>query len=171
VVCEWDIKVTQLFPPLGRGLRELHSPKTVKPRSHICCKLDLQELRNYCRNVLGPVKRKQITKFESKSVVGDYIIRIARWYIFKPKIPILVNFGGSFNGRCLYISCHLVYFVTIWYILWPFGIFSPSWYIFPVLVYCTKKNPATLNVMGLALDYRTNLNVRIRDRYFRSLMA
>jgi hypothetical protein len=38
---------------------------------------------------------------------------------------------GLFHG-------HLVYFTAIWYILWLFGIFSP------VLVYCTKKNLATL---------------------------
>jgi hypothetical protein len=25
----------------------------------------------------------------------------------------------------------LVYFVTIWYILWSFGIFFPFWYIVP----------------------------------------
>jgi hypothetical protein len=24
--------------------------------------------------------------------------RVARWYIFKPKIPVWVNFGGSCNG-------------------------------------------------------------------------
>jgi hypothetical protein len=33
---------------------------------------------------------------------------------------------------------HLVYFTTIWYILWPFGT------LFPLLVCCTKKNLATL---------------------------
>jgi hypothetical protein len=26
--------------------------------------------------------------------------RVARWYIFKPKIQILVNFGVSCNERC-----------------------------------------------------------------------
>jgi hypothetical protein len=36
--------------------------------------------------------------------------RVARWYIFKPKIPIWINFGGSYNWRC-------------WYILWPLGLF------------------------------------------------
>jgi hypothetical protein len=39
-------------------------------------------------------------------------IRVARWYVFRPKIPIWINFGGSCKGWC-------------WYILWPF------WYIFP----------------------------------------
>jgi hypothetical protein len=29
--------------------------------------------------------------------------RVARWFIFKPKIPILVNFGGPWNGKCWYI--------------------------------------------------------------------
>jgi hypothetical protein len=51
-------------------------------------------------------------------------------HIFKPKIPVWVNFGGSCNGRCWYIlrpfgpiSGHFVYCVAIWYILWLFGIF------------------------------------------------
>jgi hypothetical protein len=35
--------------------------------------------------------------------------RVARWYIFKLKIPIWVNIGGPWNGKG-------------WYILWPFGI-------------------------------------------------
>jgi hypothetical protein len=42
--------------------------------------------------------------------------RVARWKIFKPKILVWVNFGGSCNGR-------------FWCI----------WYIFPVLVCSTKK--------------------------------
>jgi hypothetical protein len=71
---------------------------------------------------------------------------------FKPKIPIWVNVGGSCNGKLLTIWSilrplqifygHLVYFVVIWYILWSFGIF------FPVLVSCTKKNLATLLLIG-----------------------
>jgi hypothetical protein len=72
--------------------------------------------------------------------------RVARWFLFKPKIPIWVHFGGSCNGRCWYILWpfglfygHLVYFVVIWYILSLFGIF------FEVLAYCTKKNLATLD--------------------------
>jgi hypothetical protein len=36
--------------------------------------------------------------------------RVARCFIFKPKIPIWVNFGGPWNGKG-------------WYILWPFGIY------------------------------------------------
>jgi hypothetical protein len=32
-------------------------------------------------------------------------IKVARWYTFKPKIPIWVRYVGSFNGRCWYILC------------------------------------------------------------------
>jgi hypothetical protein len=28
---------------------------------------------------------------------------VARWFVFKPKIPILVKFGGPMNGKCCYI--------------------------------------------------------------------
>jgi hypothetical protein len=47
-----------------------------------------------------------------------------------------------------------VYFMDIRYILQPFEIFYDRlvyfvviWYIFPVLVHCTKKNLATLVVL------------------------
>jgi hypothetical protein len=50
--------------------------------------------------------------------------RVARWHIFKTKIPNRVNFGGSCNGSCWYFYGHLVYFTSIWHILWPFGNFS-----------------------------------------------
>jgi hypothetical protein len=29
--------------------------------------------------------------------------RVAKWYIFKPKIPIWVNFGGPCNGTYMHI--------------------------------------------------------------------
>jgi hypothetical protein len=57
---------------------------------------------------------------------------------FKPKIPIWVNLGRFCYGNSWYIlrpleifNGHLVYFVVIWY-------------IFPILVFWTKKNLATL---------------------------
>jgi hypothetical protein len=71
--------------------------------------------------------------------------RVARWFVFKPKIPIWVNFEGPKIGKC-------------WNILWPFGIFyghlgyfKTIWYIFPVWVSCAKKNLATLD-MGIKKD-------------------
>jgi hypothetical protein len=74
-----------------------------------------------------------------------HTFRVARWFVFKPKIPIWVNFGVSCNGKSWYILwpfcllfCYWKYFRAIWYILWSFSIF------FHVLVFCTKKNLATL---------------------------
>jgi hypothetical protein len=66
--------------------------------------------------------------------------RVARWNIFKTKIPNWVNFGGSYNGTCWYILrsvdlfCSylvhwMVYFMVIWCILWSFGTFFPFWYV------------------------------------------
>jgi hypothetical protein len=66
-------------------------------------------------------------------------------FVFKPKIPVWVNFGEPFNGKCW------VYFITIWNILRIFGKcydhlihFVSIWYIFRVLVSRTNKNLATL---------------------------
>jgi hypothetical protein len=59
-------------------------------------------------------------------------IWVARWFVFKPKITIWVNFGilamedvGIFYGR-------LVYFMAIWHILLQLGKFERMRYISPV---------------------------------------
>jgi hypothetical protein len=64
--------------------------------------------------------------------------RVARWFVFKPKIQIWVNFGGSCNLRCWYILWTLgpfygllLYFMHIWYSSWYFGKFLPFWYFVP----------------------------------------
>jgi hypothetical protein len=74
-------------------------------------------------------------------------------YIFTPKISICVYFGGSWNWKCWYILWHFgicydnfVHFNAIWYILRQFGTFWGNLVYFPVLVYCTKKDLATLYV-------------------------
>jgi hypothetical protein len=63
-------------------------------------------------------------------------IRVARWFIFKPKIPFWVNFGGSCNWRCWYILYtfgpfpgHLAYFIAIWYIFPRHGTFLELRYL------------------------------------------
>jgi hypothetical protein len=88
---------------------------------------------------------------------------VARWYIFKPKIPIWVNFGGPLNGKCWFILRpfgifnarplgkfygHLVYFTAMSNILiylHPFGIFygivMVIWYISPrFCIFCQEKS-------------------------------
>jgi hypothetical protein len=54
--------------------------------------------------------------------------RVARWYIFKPKIPILAGFGMEKVGI---FYDHLEYIRAIWYILWSFGKLEAIWYLFP----------------------------------------
>jgi hypothetical protein len=58
-------------------------------------------------------EKKSFLRFDAAAGLPDGIC------IFKPKIQIWVNFGGSCSGRCWYISwpsgfySHLVYFVVI----------------------------------------------------------
>jgi hypothetical protein len=56
--------------------------------------------------------------------------RVARWFVFDPKIPILVKFGGFWNKKCSYILwsfgifyVYLVKSMAFWYSLWSFDIF------------------------------------------------
>jgi hypothetical protein len=79
--------------------------------------------------------------------------RVARWFVFKPKIPIWVNFGRSCYIKSWYIFWPFCLFygrwkysMSIWCILWLFGIFSPF------LVFCTKKNLVTLASTRLSLS-------------------
>jgi hypothetical protein len=75
---------------------------------------------------------------------------VARWFIFKPKIPIWVNFGGSLNGRCWYIMYMAVWSIlrSFWYIIRPFGIFFPHWYIFGMLYRDKSGNPGKQHKNG-----------------------
>jgi hypothetical protein len=78
----------------------------------------------------------------------------ARWLVFKPKIPIWVNFRGSCNRRC-------------WSTLWSFGIFRGLLVIFPVLVSCSKKNQATLRRTATYYNNVQSCNPQKNDVSFR----
>jgi hypothetical protein len=66
-------------------------------------------------------------------------VRVARWFVFNPKIQFLVNFVGSCNGRCRYILWSLSpIYILAFYILWTFGVvrgnlvyFFLFWYFAP----------------------------------------
>jgi hypothetical protein len=80
---------------------------------------------------------------------------VARWFIFKPKIPIWVNFGGPYIDWKM-----LIYFMAIWNILRTFGIFYDHlvhfvfvWYIFSCFgtMYQEKSgNPVNADAKGAA---------------------
>jgi hypothetical protein len=78
--------------------------------------------------------QQPVKKIKASSATITY--RVARWFIFKPKIPLWVNFGGSCNWRCWHILWpfglfyfHLVY-STYGHLVY-FGIFFPFWYVVP----------------------------------------
>jgi hypothetical protein len=67
----------------------------------------------------------------SRSAAADPGSRVARWFIFKPKIPICAYFVGPWYW---YFYNHSEYFTAIWKIVWQFGIFCGNLIYFPVLV-------------------------------------
>jgi hypothetical protein len=57
---------------------------------------------------------------------------VARWYVFRPKIPVWVNLGRSCNRRCWYCLWPIcLFYGHLVYILWSFGIFFPFWFVLP----------------------------------------
>jgi hypothetical protein len=53
-------------------------------------------------------------------VIYNVSARVARWFVFKPKIPIWVNLEGLGTENAGIFSGHLEYFTANWYILLPF---------------------------------------------------
>jgi hypothetical protein len=89
-----------------------------------------------------PHKREKLVQIEIKVRLGN-----ARWFVFKPKIRILGKFRRVLQWK------RMVYFMDSWSILRSFVIFYGHfvkfvviWYIFPILVFCNKKNLATLRL-------------------------
>jgi hypothetical protein len=50
---------------------------------------------------------------------------VARWFVFKPKIPIRLETVDIFLWPVGIFYAHLGYFMTVWYILCSFGSFFP----------------------------------------------
>jgi hypothetical protein len=61
--------------------------------------------------------------FLRKPLLSKIEGRVARWYIFKPKIPIWVNLEDLEMENVDVYYGHWEFITAIWYILWPFGIF------------------------------------------------
>jgi hypothetical protein len=49
--------------------------------------------------------------------------RVARWFLFRPKIPIWIYFGGPWNGKCCYIVWSYIHilFYNHWVYFMGFG--------------------------------------------------
>jgi hypothetical protein len=129
--------------------------------------------RNDVCIALVPDKTRLRTFFSAPPV----LTRVARWFVFKSKIPILVRFGGSWIRKCCYILWPFGIFMAIWYNLQPFGlvcghlciVLFPFWYV------GTKKNLAALDfwpdvatTSGSFISVAETRN-KFRNRLFRLL--
>jgi hypothetical protein len=93
--------------------------------------------------------------------------RVARWYIFRTKIPIWAYFRRPWNGKgwnSLHTYDHTEYFTPIVFILWLFGIFYGYlvyvlrsyifiyfWYVLPNKIWqpcCAETGSSTLANFG-----------------------
>jgi hypothetical protein len=66
------------------------------------------DVETFFREYVFCQKRKRKKNFDDESFYGKllhFVIhrRVARWHIFKPKIPICVNFGAPCIWRCWYL--------------------------------------------------------------------
>jgi hypothetical protein len=92
--------------------------------------------------------------------------RVARWFLFRPKIPIWVNFWGPLDWKMLIASWpfgifyrHLRYFTTIWYILCSFGTFFGFWYHVARKIWQPWFSPANVALTSRRLHRDKNLAV------------
>jgi hypothetical protein len=81
---------------------------------------------------------------EEQKKIWNVSTRVARCFLFKPKIPIWVNLGGPYVPRVENVDTihsHLEYFTDIWDILGPFGTFYSHWVHFPGFgILCQEKS-------------------------------
>jgi hypothetical protein len=68
-------------------------------------------------------RKKNLAEIRMFCDASDTKRRVARWFVFKPKIQIWVNYGAPFNEK------KLIYYIAIWNIFLPFGIFYGHWVI------------------------------------------
>jgi hypothetical protein len=99
--------------------------------------------------------------------------RVARWFVFKPKIPIWVHFGRYCNGKSLHILEPFglfyglwKYFTAIGYILGSLGIFPR----FGVLYQDKSGNPASV-FFAPSCDFSRDLLLRISAIWRRGICS
>jgi hypothetical protein len=86
--------------------------------------------------------------------------RVARWYIFKPKISIWVKIGGPLNAKCCNVLLsfeiyygHLVYFMAICNL-------GVIWYIFPrFYLLCQVKSGSPVVTLADVSNYKWSVTL------------
>jgi hypothetical protein len=109
--------------------------------------LDRAITSRYKRSKISSQSQRTVTMLKSATRYF-FPVRVARWFVFKPKIQIWVNFGGSCNWRWLYILWTPGPFYGLFmYILWTFGIIHGNLVYFSrfgILYQEKSGNPAFL---------------------------
>jgi hypothetical protein len=95
------------------------------PQRRLCCPYQVSLIQ-----IKWPVNKVPYTQksqsFQRKSAKYRFQTSVARWYlyvgIYRPKMPIWVNFQGSCNEGCWYIFGPFDLSYVLRYMSWPFGI-------------------------------------------------
>jgi hypothetical protein len=101
-----------------------------------CHQVKQLRMEFFCmKRKISDIRKKMI--FPRFSPARSVWTRVARLHVFKQKIQIWVNFGGSCNGRCCYVLSpfgvlygHLPYFMSFGILYDQLPYFMAIWYIF-----------------------------------------
>jgi hypothetical protein len=123
-------------------------------------------IRSHCR--CQPVNPPIRSNPPSHSRIAASRTRVARWFVFKPKILICEKNQGLrlekvdiFYGHWEYFNEYLGYFMTIWYILCSFGTFFRFWYHTPRKIWQPCQGPLLIKNNSSAI-----FKVDLRGRFF-----
>jgi hypothetical protein len=88
-----------------------------------------------------------VRRFQEKTIIVR-LSRVARWFIFRPKIPILKDLGMEnveiYSGHFEYFTAiGYVHFMGILEFLLSFDRFRPLWYIVPRKIWQPCANLTT----------------------------
>jgi hypothetical protein len=143
------------------------NPRNFLPRCQLCFQnvcIRLKQLlhKKFKKSLTGPkffpgdTQQLPILHFDTlDSDVRDHLkqtfflrgqSRVARWFIFKPKIPVWVIIYGPRLENVETFYVHLLYLADVWDILWPFGTFRVNlvhFFVFGIVYQEKSGNPGT----------------------------
>jgi hypothetical protein len=93
----------------GQSVHVLYLHMYISPCFILSCYLNLKSSIAIFNR---PVAKCLIEIYEIRRSMEILRPRVARWYIFKPKVQIWVNFGGPWNGKGWYILWSIVVYYS-----------------------------------------------------------
>jgi hypothetical protein len=93
---------------------------------------------NFCDEMIEEKRLKDRVKTRNQLEISADRPRVARWYIFKPKIQIWKKIEDHRMENVGILYAPLEYVMAIWYSLWSFVVI---WHIFPRFgILCQEKS-------------------------------